>query len=118
MRLARYLRRKFCQCKLDNTVLDVFDFWIRRFTPVFHEWFLETFPEPSTWLASRLVYTRSAAVMSMIGFILGYEATHYFSDTNFKWNTVDLGIGTARISCWTLIPEVSFMLTLTACLKR
>ncbi len=48
-----------------------------RFSPVFHEWFLETFPEPSAWLTGRLVYTRSAAVTSMVGFILGYEtATH------------------------------------------
>ena len=48
-----------------------------RVSPVFHEWFLETFPEPSAWLASRLVYSRSAAVMSMVGFILGYEAATY-----------------------------------------
>ncbi|KAI9513280.1 hypothetical protein F5148DRAFT_287683 [Russula earlei] len=46
------------------------------YRPVFHEWLLETFPEPSTWLASRLVYTRSAAVMSMIGFILGLGDRH------------------------------------------
>lgn len=44
---------------------------IRSFPPVFHEWFIETFPEPSAWLASRLAYGRTAAVMSMVGFILG-----------------------------------------------
>jgi serine/threonine-protein kinase ATR len=77
MRLVRYLRRKFCQRESDSLAHGPF-FYISvlaRFPPVFHEWFLETFPEPSTWLAGRLVYTRSAAVMSMIGFILGYEAT-------------------------------------------
>ena len=42
-----------------------------RFPPIFHEWFIETFPEPSTWLTSRLTYSRTAAVMSMVGFILG-----------------------------------------------
>lgn len=42
-----------------------------RFPPVFHEWFLDTFPEPSAWLASRLSYGRTIAVMSMVGFILG-----------------------------------------------
>jgi len=42
-----------------------------RFPPVFHEWFVETFPEPSAWLSSRLMYGRTAAVMSMVGFILG-----------------------------------------------
>lgn len=44
---------------------------ISRFPPVFHEWFVETFPEPSAWLSSRLTYGRTAAVMSMVGFILG-----------------------------------------------
>ena len=44
-----------------------------RFPPVFHEWFLETFTEPSAWLAIRLSFSRTAAVMSMVGFILGYD---------------------------------------------
>lgn len=45
----------------------------RRYKPpVFHEWFIETFPEPSAWLASRLAYSRTLAVMSMVGFILGF----------------------------------------------
>lgn len=38
---------------------------------MFHEWFIDTFPEPSAWLASRLSYARTAAVMSMVGFIIG-----------------------------------------------
>src|SRR5882762_461288 len=44
-----------------------------RFPPVFHDWFIETFPEPTAWLASRLAYGRTAAVMSMVGFILGSD---------------------------------------------
>lgn len=43
---------------------------------MFHEWFVETFPEPSAWLASRMTYSRTAAVMSMVGFILG--SVHQF----------------------------------------
>ncbi|THH23186.1 hypothetical protein EUX98_g7993 [Antrodiella citrinella] len=46
------------------------------YPPVFHEWFIETFPEPSAWLASRLTYSRTAAVMSMVGFILGLGDRH------------------------------------------
>lgn len=46
------------------------------FPPVFHEWFVETFPEPTAWLASRLSYGRTAAVMSMVGFILGLGDRH------------------------------------------
>lgn len=47
-----------------------------RFPPVFHEWFYSTFPEPSAWLEARLSYGRTAAVMSMIGFILGLGDRH------------------------------------------
>lgn len=47
-----------------------------EFPPVFHEWFVETFPEPSVWLASRLNYGRTMAVMSMVGFILGLGDRH------------------------------------------
>jgi len=46
------------------------------YMPVFHEWFIETFPEPTAWLASRLTYARTAAVMSMVGFILGLGDRH------------------------------------------
>ncbi|KAG2115849.1 uncharacterized protein F5147DRAFT_751291 [Suillus discolor] len=47
-----------------------------EFPPIFHEWFVETFPEPSVWLASRLNYGRTMAVMSMVGFILGLGDRH------------------------------------------
>jgi serine/threonine-protein kinase ATR len=42
-----------------------------RYPPVFHAWFLETFPEPSAWFKARSAYARTAAVMSMVGFVLG-----------------------------------------------
>nr|XP_019011517.1 uncharacterized protein I206_03617 [Kwoniella pini CBS 10737]OCF50298.1 hypothetical protein I206_03617 [Kwoniella pini CBS 10737] len=48
-----------------------------KYTPtVFHEWFLITWPEPSAWLASRLAYGRTLAVMSMIGYVLGLGDRH------------------------------------------
>ncbi|KAG6850186.1 hypothetical protein H0H93_016614 [Arthromyces matolae] len=46
------------------------------FPPVFHDWFIETFPEPTAWLASRISYGRTAAVMSMVGFIIGLGDRH------------------------------------------
>ncbi|KAJ3252885.1 serine/threonine-protein kinase M1 [Chytriomyces hyalinus] len=47
-----------------------------RFPPVFHEWFLETFPEPTKWFASRLSYSGTVAVMSMVGYIVGLGDRH------------------------------------------
>ncbi|KAL5508165.1 hypothetical protein ACEPAH_5783 [Sanghuangporus vaninii] len=46
------------------------------YPPLFHEWFLDTFPEPTAWFSSRLAYGRTLAVMSMVGFILGLGDRH------------------------------------------
>lgn len=36
----------------------------------------QTFKDPSTWYTARQAYTRTAAVMSMVGFILGLGDRH------------------------------------------
>ncbi|THU91880.1 hypothetical protein K435DRAFT_967914 [Dendrothele bispora CBS 962.96] len=61
----------------DSRVVSLFKKHVlSSFPPVFHEWFLETFPEPSAWLHSRLNYGRTSAVMCMVGFILGLGDRH------------------------------------------
>lgn len=47
-----------------------------RYPSVFHAWFLELFPEPSAWFRARSAYARTAAVMSMVGFVLGLGDRH------------------------------------------
>lgn len=47
-----------------------------RFPAVFHEWFVDMFPEPGAWFAARLRYTRSCAVMSIVGHVLGLGDRH------------------------------------------
>ncbi|KIW85501.1 hypothetical protein Z517_00892 [Fonsecaea pedrosoi CBS 271.37] len=49
---------------------------LKKFPPVFHEWFVESFPDPSAWFNARLRYTRSAAVMSIVGHVLGLGDRH------------------------------------------
>lgn len=44
--------------------------------PVFHRYFLNNFPDPTSWFEARLRYTRSLAVMSMVGYIIGYLSYH------------------------------------------
>ncbi|KAI0475823.1 phosphatidyl inositol 3-kinase-like protein [Xylariaceae sp. FL0804] len=46
------------------------------FPPVLPSWFTAQFPNPSAWFAARLRYTRSCAVMSMVGTILGLGDRH------------------------------------------
>ncbi|KAK5028779.1 serine/threonine-protein kinase M1 [Exophiala sideris] len=49
---------------------------LTKFPEVFHEWFVESFPDPSAWFDARLRYTRSAAVMSIVGHVLGLGDRH------------------------------------------
>uniref|UniRef100_H2XN24 Serine/threonine-protein kinase ATR n=1 Tax=Ciona intestinalis TaxID=7719 RepID=H2XN24_CIOIN len=57
--------------------LDIFrNKLLPRHPPVFHEWFLSTFTNPSSWYNARLAYARSLAVMSMVGYILGLGDRH------------------------------------------
>ncbi|KKA30143.1 hypothetical protein TD95_002801 [Thielaviopsis punctulata] len=49
---------------------------LSKFPPVLHVWFMDTFPDPTAWFRARLRYTRSCAVMSMVGTILGLGDRH------------------------------------------
>lgn len=61
----------------DPSKLNIFTHNIRkRFRPVLYEWFIESFPEPEAWFAARLRYTRSCAVMSIVGHVLGLGDRH------------------------------------------
>ncbi|KAJ2519709.1 hypothetical protein H4217_002504 [Coemansia sp. RSA 1939] len=65
---------------LDNDSPSPEEQFTKRLLPLFpsvlHEWFLQSFPDPHSWLASRMNFTRSAAVMSMVGHILGLGDRH------------------------------------------
>jgi len=40
---------------------------LEHFKPVFHHFFLDTFPDPAEWFERRLTYTRSVASNSIVG---------------------------------------------------
>ena len=41
------------------------------FPVVLHQYFVETYAEPTYWMAARKAFSTSAAVMSMVGYIVG-----------------------------------------------
>lgn len=43
---------------------------------MFHDWLLANWPEPSAWLSARLAFSRTTAVMGMVGSILGLGDRH------------------------------------------
>lgn len=49
---------------------------LSKYPPIFHHWFMTNFPDPASWLRSRLAYGRTAAVMSIVGFVLGLGDRH------------------------------------------
>ena len=49
---------------------------LSMFPPVLPDWFTSQFPSPDTWFSARITYTRSCAVMSMVGTILGLGDRH------------------------------------------
>ncbi|SCU97233.1 LAFA_0G10462g1_1 [Lachancea sp. 'fantastica'] len=49
---------------------------LSKFPPVLFEWFLETFPDAIVWYNSRNTFSRSYAVMAMVGHILGLGDRH------------------------------------------
>lgn len=48
-----------------------FDSVCERYKPVLHHFFLERYRDPATWFEKRLAYTRSTAVNSVAGYVIG-----------------------------------------------
>eukprot|EP01080_Neovahlkampfia_damariscottae_P001910 gene1910-1050_t len=48
----------------------------KKFTPVFHHFFLENFSMPSEWFSKRIAYTRSVASNSCVGYVIGLGDRH------------------------------------------
>lgn len=72
----RALLDEACSCAPEKTA-ELFQSRILTLFPaLFHDWFVETFPEPSAWFNARLRYTRSCAVMSIVGHVLGLGDRH------------------------------------------
>lgn len=82
----------------------------------FPDWFLVTWPEPASWLTARLSYARTLAVMSMIGYVLGYVyplAAYSYDGIHLAYvaDGVDSGTVTARTSYSTVFPATLSMST-------
>ncbi|GAB4817356.1 hypothetical protein N2152v2_004402 [Parachlorella kessleri] len=55
---------------------ELLDKVLAMFPPRFHKWQLAKFPEPAAWLNARLAFTRTAAVWSMVGHVVGLGDRH------------------------------------------
>jgi hypothetical protein len=48
----------------------------RRYPPILWEWFVEEFSGPTAWFESRMKFSRTLAVMSFVGYVLGLGDRH------------------------------------------
>ena len=62
--------------RVSTDKLKTFQMIMKNFTPVFHQFFNEKYPDAATWLARRQAYTKSVAVASMVGYIMGIGDRH------------------------------------------
>lgn len=67
-----------------------------KYPPVLYHWFIENFPDPSSWFDARNNYTRTTAVMSMVGYMLGLGDRH---GENLLFNEKDGGILHVDFDC-------------------
>jgi hypothetical protein len=72
-----------------------------RFRPAMHLTFLEHYPHPSTWYGKRLAYTRSAAVSSIVGYVMGIGDRHpqniMFDSRTAELLHIDFGIAFEQV---------------------
>lgn len=55
---------------------ELLDSVLRSLPPRLSRWLLSRFPDPGSWLAARLAFTRSAAAWAMVGHMLGLGDRH------------------------------------------
>ncbi|KAK6460211.1 cell cycle checkpoint protein [Scheffersomyces coipomensis] len=65
-------------------LLRIYDRLIKENPPVLHHWFIDQFSDPSAWYLARTNFTRSLAVMSIVGYIIGLGDRHCENILIFK----------------------------------
>jgi len=82
---------------------------------VFSDWFVRTFPDPQAWMMARLAFTRTTAVMSMVGYIIGLGDRHLeninVDETNGDTFHVDMNCLFNRGETFDVPERVPFRLT-------
>lgn len=69
-----------------NTLVDFFEKLCEQTPPVLHQWFIDQFSDPAVWYLARKGYTTTAAVMSIVGYVVGLGDRHCENILFFKKN--------------------------------
>lgn len=71
----RNMKSEFGEAK-DNEKLNIYESYLLKYPPVLGEWMIENFPNVIEWYNARSSYTRSLAVMSIVGYLVGIGDRH------------------------------------------
>lgn len=69
-----------------GALVSLFENICEEFPPVLHEWFIDQFSDPAVWYLARKGYTTTAAVMSIVGYVIGLGDRHCENILFFKKN--------------------------------
>lgn len=70
--------------------------------PLLHRWFLGKFTEPAAWMNARLAYTRTAAVWSMVGHVVGLGDRHGENILVRRWRGKGWLAWRGMSGCWSM----------------
>jgi ataxia telangiectasia mutated family protein len=94
---------------------DAFTTICKHFKPVMHHFFLEHYVNTSRWFQKRLAYTRSIAVSSMVGYVVGLGDRHgsniLIDEKTAEVIHIDLGIAFEQGKVSKIPETVPFRLT-------
>ena len=71
----RNMKSEFGDAK-DEDKLDIYKSYLQKYPPALGEWMIENAPNVAEWYRSRSLFTRSLAVMSMVGYLIGVGDRH------------------------------------------
>ncbi|KAI3426356.1 hypothetical protein D9Q98_008728 [Chlorella vulgaris] len=75
-RTHRVIQKTWDSAPTTKRRAEVLDEVLQGFPPLFHRWQLTKFTEPAAWFNARLAFTRTAAVWSMVGHVVGLGDRH------------------------------------------
>ena len=112
---SRECRDKLAACHTREDLRATFDKVCTKFKPVMHHFFLENFPTPQLWYEKRLAYTRSVAVNSMVGYVIGLGDRHssniLIDKETAEMVHIDLGVAFEQGKCLKTPEQVPFRMT-------
>lgn len=73
-------------------LLELFKEICKKAKPVLHQWYIDQFSDPAVWYLARQMFTRTSAVMSIVGYVIGLGDRHCENILFLKNNGASLHI--------------------------